>query len=82
MRHGKGKFFYQDGGSYEGEWKENKMNGIGALYYQSNSKAYEGEWVDDKFHGWGTLYNEDPAPLPQGFDFTDFDNIDAYWQFY
>lgn len=25
MRHGKGKFFYQDGGSYDGEWSENKM---------------------------------------------------------
>jgi hypothetical protein len=57
MRHGKGKFYYQDGGSYEGDWKFNKMNGKGTLFYQSNKKAYEGDWVDDQFEGVGTLYN-------------------------
>jgi hypothetical protein len=49
LRHGKGKFYYQDGGSYDGEWKDNKMNGFGTLYYQSNEKAYEGCWVNDQF---------------------------------
>ena len=57
MRHGKGKFYYQDGGSYDGEWKFNKMSGFGTLYYRSNKKAYEGEWKDDQFQGLGTLYN-------------------------
>lgn len=32
-RHGQGKFFYQDGGMYEGNWNQNKMEGYGALYY-------------------------------------------------
>jgi hypothetical protein len=40
MRDGQGKFFYQDGGRYEGSWKENKMNGFGKLYYQSDKIAY------------------------------------------
>lgn len=40
MKHGKGKFFYQDGGYYDGEWHMNKMQGYGTLYYQSNQKAY------------------------------------------
>ena len=35
MRHGQGKFFYQDGGMYDGEWVKNKMEGYGRLYYQS-----------------------------------------------
>ena len=40
MRHGHGKFFYQDGGMYDGEWRKNKMNGYGKLYYQSGKLAY------------------------------------------
>ncbi len=35
MRHGPGKFFYQDGGMYDGNWVKNKMQGYGKLYYQS-----------------------------------------------
>ena len=44
MRHGKGKFYYQDGGSYDGEWRENKMCGKGKLLYQSGKIAYDGDW--------------------------------------
>jgi hypothetical protein len=58
MRHGKGKFSYQDGGFYNGEWFENKMHGKGILYYASGKPAYDGDWVDDKFEGFGVLYNE------------------------
>lgn len=82
QRHGRGKFFYQDGGSYDGEWRENKMEGQGTLYYQSDRVAYEGTWVADKFQGYGRLYNEFPQPLEGGFDFTDFDGIDEYWAYY
>lgn len=42
MRHGFGKFYYQDGGMYEGHWNQNKMEGFGRLYYQSGKLAYEG----------------------------------------
>ena len=42
QRHGKGKFFYQDGGLYDGEWRENKMHGKGILYYASGKAAYDG----------------------------------------
>jgi hypothetical protein len=57
LRHGKGKFYYQDGGSYDGEWNQNKMEGFGTLYYQSNRKAFEGMWLNDQFQGKGKLYN-------------------------
>jgi hypothetical protein len=60
MRHGQGKFYYQDGGYYDGEWRNNKMEGFGTLFYQSNHKAYEGMWSNDQFHGQGTLYNDNP----------------------
>ena len=60
QRHGKGKFYYQDGGFYDGEWNNNKMEGYGILFYQSNHKAYEGQWVNDQFHGFGKLFNDKP----------------------
>lgn len=40
LRHGKGKFFYSDGGIYDGDWFENKMQGYGTLYYQGGKPAY------------------------------------------
>jgi len=42
QRHGKGTFYYQDGGCYDGDWSNNKMEGYGTLYYQSGKVAYEG----------------------------------------
>jgi antitoxin component YwqK of YwqJK toxin-antitoxin module len=53
----------------KGNWKYNKMDGYGKLYYQSGKIAYEGNWADDQFQGLGKifcyyktgkLYNEQP----------------------
>jgi hypothetical protein len=82
MRNGFGKFFYQDGGLYEGEWKDNKMNGKGILSYASGHPAYDGQWNEDKFEGFGILYNEIPAQLDDPFDFRDFDLVEEYWTKY
>lgn len=57
MRHGEGRFYYQDGGMYDGTWHHNKMNGKGSLYYQSGGLAYEGNWKNDQFEGRGRLNN-------------------------
>ena len=48
MRHGKGVFYYNEGGKYIGEWKQNKMFGKGVLYYPNNEIAYDGEWRNDQ----------------------------------
>lgn len=61
LRHGTGKFFYADGGYYEGEWCEGRMEGLGTLYYPSGSLAYLGQWRNDQFNGKGTVYNESPS---------------------
>lgn len=29
MANGKGKYIYEDGSRYEGEWIDNKLNGLG-----------------------------------------------------
>lgn len=63
LRHGQGTFYYKEGGKYIGEWKENKMNGKGTLYYPNDEVAYDGNWKDDQLHGNGTLYNEEVTIL-------------------
>lgn len=47
MREGYGTFYYKDGGYYQGEWKQNLMNGNGRLYYDNDHLAYEGQWYND-----------------------------------
>lgn len=72
MRHGKGKFYYKDGGLYDGDWKVNRMDGHGKLYYQSGKLAYNGEWKEDKFSGHGVLYSECPHETNETLDCENF----------
>ena len=37
-----GKYFYQDGGVYFGEWVNSQCEGFGMLFYPSGKIAYEG----------------------------------------
>ena len=74
QRNGPGTYYYMEGGFYEGNWKDNRMNGHGKLYYESGKLAYEGMWYLDQFHGRGKLYNEDPVPLSEPFDYRTFNN--------
>ncbi|KAM3146948.1 hypothetical protein pb186bvf_001102 [Paramecium bursaria] len=78
-RHGQGKFYYQDGGLYDGGWKANQMHGQGTLYYSTGQPAYQGDWFEDQFQGYGTLYNERPMQLEEPFDYKDFDNVEDFW---
>ena len=43
---------YSDGSTYEGQWKEDRKNGVGVHYYV-NGDCYNGEWVAGKRHGTG-----------------------------
>lgn len=47
-----GTFYYDSGNKYEGDWKNDTMNGYGK-YYFSNGDKYEGEWRDGKINGKG-----------------------------
>ena len=53
-RHGKGGYYYSDGGSYVGDWLDDRIQGKGVSHY-SNGNMYEGDWVDGKIEGVGTL---------------------------
>ena len=82
MRNGRGKFYYQDGGYYEGHWRNNKMDGFGKLYYEGGKLAYEGYWSQDEFNGQGKVYNDNPLYFTSSFDYTNFDLLEDYWEYY
>ena len=46
-KHGKGKYIYQNGDFYEGEWKNNKKHGEG-MYKYHDGKELNGIWENDK----------------------------------
>ena len=52
--HGRGKFVYNSGDKYIGEYRNNKMCGRG-IYYFSDCTIYDGEWLDNKKHGHGKM---------------------------
>ena len=50
VQEGKGKFKYQDGSVYEGDWVNNKRKGTGTLTLKHGNmtEVYVGKWDDDK----------------------------------
>ena len=49
-RDGKGTCIYAKGGTYEGDWKQNKRHGNGVQRWRSGD-VYDGEWKNDKMEG-------------------------------
>ena len=43
MKHGRGKYVWNDGSCYDGEWFENKINGLG-YYVWPDGRKYDGQW--------------------------------------
>ena len=54
---GKGKLFYEDGRTYEGEYHKDQKHGWG-VYTWNTGKKYEGPWLVGKQHGKGKFTNE------------------------
>ena len=50
---GKGKIKWENGNIFEGEFKENKMNGYGYMIWYDLLEKYIGKWKDDKQNGNG-----------------------------
>lgn len=50
-----GVYQWSDGRKYEGEWKNNKMEGYGSFTWPDGRK-YDGEYIDDKKEGNGIFY--------------------------
>eukprot|EP00826_Nyctotherus_ovalis_P006876 TRINITY_DN11679_c0_g6_i1.p1 TRINITY_DN11679_c0_g6~~TRINITY_DN11679_c0_g6_i1.p1 ORF type:complete len:135 (+),score=37.04 TRINITY_DN11679_c0_g6_i1:294-698(+) len=56
-RHGKGIYSF-DNGMFDGDWKEDKIDGIGTSYY-SNGNKYTGEWRNNKINGRGKVESKE-----------------------
>jgi hypothetical protein len=48
-----GEYYWDNGDSYKGEWKNNKRHGTGTYVYKSGTK-FSGEWKDGYKDGQGT----------------------------
>jgi hypothetical protein len=48
----KGVYNWADGSRYEGNWKNNMINGFGR-YEWPDGRHYVGEWLDNKMHNKG-----------------------------
>jgi hypothetical protein len=67
-RQGKGKMIFDEGGSYEGEFKDNKFHGFG-IYKWYDNEEYEGEWKDNERNGKGIYRSKDGS-----VEYTNFAN--------
>jgi hypothetical protein len=50
--HGRGKYVFADGGTYEGEWSGGEMHGRGKYIYD-DGETYEGDWIEGEKNGRG-----------------------------
>lgn len=70
-RHGKGKFYVNNGNRkillYDGDWVNGLPDGNGRSFYRKNvmSIRYDGQWSKGKYHGKGRMY------LPIGDNYID-----------
>ena len=55
-RHGRGRYIYPNGDTYDGYWVDDIRQGEGKLTYDNDSKTYVGNFVSDLFNGWGALH--------------------------
>jgi len=62
---GSGKFIYDDGSIYIGEWINRKRHGQGTMTFSDGTK-YVGAWLNDYKEGQGTLYDKNGNVLKQG----------------
>lgn len=62
VREGYGLRDFEDGASYEGQWKENMPNGKGFFNY-ANGDSYSGLFKNGKRHGHGELFQKGKGKL-------------------
>lgn len=64
FKHGKGKMAYVSGNYYDGDWKYDKKNGYGEMYWLTTNEIYKGFWEENLQNGFGThIWLEEPGKL-------------------
>ena len=54
-----GKYIWDDGKYYKGEFKNDIPNGKGIKYYSNGNILYEGDFINGKFEGKGKFIYDD-----------------------
>ncbi|KAF5186177.1 Phosphatidylinositol 4-phosphate 5-kinase [Thalictrum thalictroides] len=85
LPHGKGKYTWTDGATYDGEWDEGTMSGSGRFCWISGA-TYEGEVSGGYLHGFGTFIGLDGSiyrgtwrmNIQHGLGKKQYCNLDTY----
>ena len=77
-KEGKGKFSYNDGNTYEGEYKNDMREGRG-IYRYKNGDKYIGEWKKDKKHGKGIIFFSNGERYEGDFKEGNFDGFGMFY---
>jgi hypothetical protein len=85
IREGKGKLIHPSSDNtqygqefYEGDWKNDKMEGYG-IYNYSNGDVYEGQWLDNMHHGTGKMYFTDGSRYEGEWKEHRMHGTGSYW---
>lgn len=54
-KHGKGVYKWSNGDIYDGEFINDKRNGLGVYFWSEKGGTYRGEWKGDRMNGYGRL---------------------------
>eukprot|EP00945_MAST-04E_sp_MAST-4E-sp1_P007604 g7604.t1 len=67
VAHGKGKYIWEDGARYEGDWKMGLADGFGVKAHP-NGQLFEGMWKKDLQHGEGKCMYPDGTTFQGNFN--------------
>ena len=67
IKSGKGIYTWTSGARYEGNFKNDKFNGYGILYYPSGEKQVEGNFINDLVNGQGNYFWENGSKYVGNF---------------
>jgi hypothetical protein len=80
-KRGRAMHTYQDGGAYDGGWKDGMRHGKGEMTF-ADGNLYDGHWQKDKWHGRGmycTLVGNSALwDFPNGIAADAFGNIAVF----
>ena len=48
LKNGQGKYFWDNGDLYDGQWSNNMINGRGSFHYEKSGETYVGDWIFGK----------------------------------
>lgn len=59
IKNGKGAKIFQNGDFYNGDWLDDKMQGLGGYYYQNENYFYKGDFKNGELSGRGVFFYSD-----------------------